>query len=54
LQEIQLHQYQELLVKACTTFPYAYYERYIPQRILRTLSGPRVLVYTYAGGQIIL
>jgi endonuclease/exonuclease/phosphatase family metal-dependent hydrolase len=29
LQEIQLHQYQQVIVKACPSYPYAYYERYI-------------------------
>lgn len=40
LQEIQLHQYQELLVKGSSSFPYSYSERYIhcPKGGLLTLS----------------
>jgi endonuclease/exonuclease/phosphatase family metal-dependent hydrolase len=40
LQEIQLHQYQELLVKACPSYRYAIYERYFhcPKGGLLTLS----------------
>src|SRR5215216_15362 len=40
LQEIQLHQYQELLVKACPSYPYTYHERYVhcPKGGLLTLS----------------
>ena len=40
LQEIQLHKYQELLVKACPSFAYAFHERYVhcPKGGLLTLS----------------
>lgn len=40
LQEIQLHQYQELLVRECSSYPYAYDERYVhcPKGGLLTLS----------------
>ena len=40
LQEIQLHQYQELLVEQCSSYPYAYHERYVhcPKGGLLTLS----------------
>lgn len=40
LQEIQLHQYQELLVKECPSYSYAIYERYFhcPKGGLLTLS----------------
>src|SRR6266496_1459315 len=40
LQEIQLHRYQELLVRACPSYTYAMYERYFhcPKGGLLTLS----------------
>ncbi len=40
MQEIQLHQYQELLVKACPSYSYPLYERYFhcPKGGLLTLS----------------
>ena len=40
LQEIQLHRYQELLVGSCSSYPYAYFERYVhgPKGGLLTLS----------------
>jgi len=40
LQEIQLHQYQEMLVHKCSSFPHSYSERYIhcPKGGLLTLS----------------
>jgi endonuclease/exonuclease/phosphatase (EEP) superfamily protein YafD len=40
LQEIQLHQYRELLIKECPSYPYACYERYFhcPKGGLLTLS----------------
>jgi len=40
LQEIQLHRYQKLLVQACTSYPYRFYEPYIhcPKGGLLTLA----------------
>ena len=41
LQEIQLHQYQRLLVEGCPSYPFAFYEPYIhcPKGGLLTLSS---------------
>ena len=43
LQEIQLHQYQELLVNSCPSYSYALYERYVhcPKGGVLTLSRVR-------------
>ena len=40
LQEIQLHRYQKLLIKACASYPYSFYEPYLqcPKGGLLTLA----------------
>jgi endonuclease/exonuclease/phosphatase family metal-dependent hydrolase len=49
LQEIQLHQYQQLLVRECPSYPYACHERYVhcPKGGLLTLSRIPILTKSF-------